>query len=197
MFLPGGPLYKEEPVSSQGQLWFLTLSQVMLWKAVTSITFSSPGWSPLKLHFEKLWPLTYRKVFASHTRKSVCWGETKNRKPADNAHKVPVVLINGLLSSRGEKDRISLMNTRGVLITEQWGTSYSISLSVCSPSCARMESSQITGNDFGVFLIRRYVSLGRTMNWRIASTSTLCFTRKGLEKVPRHGDCTNFSQTGS
>lgn len=143
---------------------------------------------------------TLWEALAPDLQESVCESyaqETKNRKPADNAHNVPVMLINGLLSSRGEKDRISLMNTRGVLITEQWGTSYSISLSVCSPLCARMESSQITGNDFGVFLIRRYVSLGRTMNWRIASTSTLCFTRKGLEKVPRHGDCTNFSQTGS
>lgn len=40
-------------------------------------------------------------------------GRQKNRKPANNAQIVPVVLINGPLSSRGwERHRISLMNTQ-------------------------------------------------------------------------------------
>lgn len=93
----------------------------------------------------------------------------------------------------GKEDRISLMNTRGVLINKQRGTSYSISLSVGSPLCVRWKVWRLRGRIsvqrllFCVSLIRHYVSLGRMMNWSTAPTSTLCFTRKGLE-VPRHGE---------
>lgn len=139
---------------------------------------------------------------------SVHGRETKNRKRANKAQIVPVVLINGWLSSRGwERQRISLMNTRATLAralsSNKAAQAYrSAVLCVQCGNC-----SQVTGNNFWAnfktvvlgprdCLICHYVNLEWMMNWSMAPTSTLCFTRKGLE-VSHHGDCINFSQTAS
>lgn len=139
---PAASLYKAEPLSSfcllKGNYDF-SLSHIMLWSFNFNHSFLSRVVSS-EAGVKTLW-----EALAPDLQESVCelvsvsGRETKNRKRANKAQIVPVVLINGQLSSRcWERQNISnehSCNTRTGLIFKQSGTN----VSVCCPLCAMWE----------------------------------------------------------
>lgn len=154
LLLPSGPLYKEEPLSSpwllKGNMIFDFISSYVVKSCNFNHLFLSgvvSSEASVKTLWEALAPDLQESVCESYAqerllrgnkKQETCWQCPQCSSSADKC----------CCHQGGEKDRISLMNTCSVLINKQWGTSYSISLSVCSPLCVWMESLQITGNWF-------------------------------------------------